>query len=171
MLVFLMLMYVSSCSLFEWDDYGNTYSAKILNNTDDTLLISRVGGGFAIVYRINESILYPDSLLSAGVFEVDEGDDPIKNYFDNLPNLDTMWIYNFDKEEMQNLANFDTILNAPVHPDSSNLLNIWTGPLEHFSDSIHRFNNYNSWEISKEEKIIRFTICEEDLDRWEMNNK
>jgi len=170
MLVFLMLMYVSSCSLFEWDDYGNTYKAYTYNNTEDTLLFSYKQGGFLSIYDFNQGIVYPDSFYIFKGIEVDKGDDPIENFFSNLPGLDSIWIYHLN-EELQNFALNDTMLDEVFYPDSSNLLNIWTGPLEHFSDSIHRFNNYNSWEISKEEKIIRFTICEEDLDRWEMNTK
>ena len=168
-LVSVMVIFVSGCGLFEWDDYGNTYSARILNSTDDTLLLSVYRGGFSTDNDISEGIILPNHFYPADVFEVDEGDDPIKNHFDNLPYLDTIWVYYLDKK-MQELLQYDTILNDIVYPDSSNLLTIWTGPLEHLPDSIHRFNNYNSWEVFKEDKMIQYTIHESDLERW-INNQ
>ena len=169
-LVSVMVIFVGGCGLFEWDDYDNTYSARILNSTQDTLLLSHKQGGFTSIYDLNHGIVYPDSLFPAGVYEVEveEGDDPIKRFFSNLPGLDTIWIYHLDKE-MQTLAMADTVLFTPVYPDSSNLLTIWTGPLEHLPDSIHRFNNYNSWEVLKEDETIKFTINESDIERWSNN--
>jgi hypothetical protein len=165
----LAIIYVSGCGdLFEWDHYGNKYGAEIYNNTDDTLLLSLYKGQVTTDNHINEWILFPDSFIYAGGPKVEKGDDPIENYFDDLPSRDTIWVYYLDKE-MQNIAQYDTILNEPVYPDSSSFLTIWTGPLKHLSDSIHRFNNYNSWEVIKEDKIIRFTIHEIDIERWDNN--
>lgn len=159
-----IIVFMESCSLFDWlkeDDYY--YQIGLQNNTEDTLLVSFYNGGFISVADIEEQMLYPDSIKLLPGSGVMANENAIKTVFSEWDGIDSCWLYKYDNDlENAYLHNF----NSLYYPNRNKLANIWDAPFTYMPDSIHHFFNYNSWKSWLEDDfmgIVMFTIEESDF--------
>lgn len=139
----ILVSLLSSCTLFESDDFGDySYKSYILNSSKDAI---RIQIGKSSIFHQFDTIILPNELVFyEGGLKVDKNDNVLIDHLfsEYNPDLDIVYLYKCN----------DLILT-------------WEGPAHDMGNLVHHFYNYQSWsvDLDKNEFNLIFTILNSDI--------